>query len=127
MGGGGYIYEMSGQKAYLEGNLTLLQINNWFDRQTRAVIIEFSVFNPNVNLIVVSEITIEFLPTGTIVTLFRFDPINLFANLSLFQTICHIIYILFIIYYSIKEIRQIFKQGRAYLFQFWTLVEWLIF
>ena len=124
--GGGYVYEMRGQKSYLQGNLTLLQINNWIDRQTRAVIIEFSVFNPNINLIGVAEITVEFLPTGTIVKSSRFDPIILFTNLSLFQTICHILYMLFIIYYSIQEILQFFKQGKTYLLQFWTLVEWSI-
>ena len=125
-GGGGYIYEMRGHKFYLQGNLTILQINNWIDRQTRVVIIEFSVFNPNINLIGVAEIVVEFLPTGTILTSSRFDPINLFKNLSLFQAICHIFYMLFIIYYSIQEIRQFFKQGKKYLFQFWTLVEWSI-
>ena len=44
--GGGYVYEMRGQKSYLQGNLTLLQKNKWIDRLTRAVIIEFSIFNP---------------------------------------------------------------------------------
>ena len=27
--GGGNVYEMRGQKSYLQGNLTLLQFNNW--------------------------------------------------------------------------------------------------
>ena len=40
--GGSNVYEMRGKKSYLQGNLTLLQFNNWIDRQTRAVIIEFS-------------------------------------------------------------------------------------
>ena len=112
--GGGYVYEMRGQKSYVKGNLTLLQINNWIDRQTRAVIIEFSIFNPNINLIGVAEITVEFLPTGSIVTSSRFDPISVLTNLSLFQTVCHIIYMVFIIYYSIQEIRQFVKQGKVY-------------
>ena len=124
--GGGYVYEMRGQKSYVKGNLTLLQINNWIDRQTRAVIIEFSIFNPNINLIGVAEITVEFLPTGSIVTSSSFDPISVLTNLSLFQTVCHIIYMVFIIYYSIQEIRQFVKQGKVYLFQFWSYVEWSI-
>jgi polycystin 2 len=110
----------------LQGNVTLLQLNNWIDRQTRAVIVEFSIFNPNINLICVAEIIIEFPPSGTILTSSRFDPIQVFTNLSLFQAICYILYMLFIIYYSIQEIRQAFKQGKIYLLQFWTIVEWLI-
>jgi hypothetical protein len=117
---------MRGQKSYLQGNLTLLQLNSWIDSQTRAVIIEFSIFNPNINLIGVAEIIVEFLPTGSILTSARFDPINIFTHLSLFQLICHILYMLFIVYFSIQEIRQSFKQGKIYFLQFWTIVEWSI-
>ena len=124
--GGGYVYEMRGQKSYLQGNLTLLQKLNWIDRQTRAVIIEFSVFNPNINLIAVAEIIVEILPTGTIVKSARFDPINIFTSLSLFTLTCCIIYIVFIIYYTIQEIREFYKQGKSYIFQFWSFVEWAI-
>ena len=123
---GGYVFEMRGQISYLKGNLTLLEKYNWIDRQTRAIIVDLSIFNPNINLIGVAEIIVEFLPTGTIVPSARFDPIQIFIHLSLFQLICHIIYMLFIIYYSIQEIRQFCKQGKMYLLQFWTFVEWSI-
>ena len=106
--------------------MILLQINNRIDRQTRAVKVEFSIFNPNINLICVAEIIVEFLPSGSILTSSRFDPINLFTNLSLFQIVCHITYMFFIIYFSIQEIRQFLNQGKTYLFKFWTLVEWSI-
>ena len=124
--GGGYVYELRGQKMYLQGNITLLQKNNWIDRNTRAVIVEFSVFNPNINLISVGEIVVEFLPTGTIITSARFDPINLFTSLTTFTLACDVIYLLFIIYYTIQEFRQFYKNGKSYLLQFWTLVEWAI-
>jgi hypothetical protein len=65
--GGGYVYEMRGTKSFLKGNLTLLQNNNWIDRKTRAVVVEFAVFNPNINLTVVAEILFEFLPSGGII------------------------------------------------------------
>jgi polycystin 1L2 len=124
--GGGYVYEMRGQKSYLKGNLTLLQKNNWIDRQTRAVIIEFSIFNPNINLIAVAEILIEILPTGTIVQSARFDPISLFSEFSIFIIICDSIYILFIIYFTIHEIVVLRKQGKNYFLKFWSYVEWAI-
>ena len=124
--GGGYVYEMRGQKSYLQGNLTLLQQNNWIDRQTRAIIIEFSIFNPNVNLIAAAEIVIEILPTGCFVPTARFDPINLFSSQSLFTIICEIFYLLFIVYYAYQEIKKFYNQGKRYIFQFWSLVEWAI-
>ncbi len=42
--------------------MSITQLNNWIDRQTRAVIVEFSIFNPNINLVGVAEIIVEFLP-----------------------------------------------------------------
>jgi hypothetical protein len=104
--------------------LTLLQKNNWIDRQTRAVVVEFSVYNPNINLIAVAEILIEILPTGTIVRSSRFDPIFLFTDISLFVIIFNLIYILLIIYFTIQEIRFICEQGKTYFYQFWSYVEW---
>ena len=124
--GGGYVYEMRGQKSYLKGNLTLLQKNNWIDRQTRAIIVEFSVFNPNIKLITVAEILFEILPTGTIIRSARFDPISLFSEFSLLLIICDSIYILFIIYFTINEIKVLCREGRCYFYHFWSYVEWAI-
>ena len=64
--GSGYLFELRGKLDYIQGNLTLLKEMQWIDRQTRAVFIEFSSFNPNINLIMVSTILVEFLPYGDI-------------------------------------------------------------
>ena len=127
--GGGYVYEMRGQKSYLQGNLSLLQNNSWIDRQTRAVIAEFSIYNPNINIFIVAEIIIEFLPSGTILTSSRFDPIsllNFYTGFALFTIACDIIYVIFIVYFMISEIRELCKQGKKYFTHFWSFVEWLI-
>ena len=108
--GGGYVYEMRGKMSYLQGNFSLLQNNSWIDRQTRAVFIEFSVYNPNINMFAVAEIIVEFLPSGTILTSSRFDPISLFnfyTGFAMLTLVCDIIYVLFIIYYMVIEIREI--------------------
>ena len=80
--GGGYVYELRGKLSYLQGNLTLLKKMNWVDRQTRAVIVEFSVYNPNINMIMVSKILVEFLESGSILTTASFDPLNVFNGKS---------------------------------------------
>jgi polycystin 1L2 len=124
--GGGYVYEMRGQKSYLVGNLTLLQKNGWIDRQTRAVIVEFTVYNPNINMFAVAEIIFEFLPSGTILKSARFDPISLlnhYTGFALFTLVCDIIYVIFIIYFMVTEIRAVIKNGAKYLLEFWSLVE----
>ena len=127
--GSGYLYEMRGQLSYLQGNLSLLKEMNWVDRQTRAVFVEFSVYNPNSNLIMVSTILIEFLSSGSILTSAQFDPLNLFQESSgfSFKTICEIILLAFIVYFMIKQIKEIVnKDLKEYLNDFWTYIEWSI-
>jgi polycystin 1L2 len=128
--GSGYLYEMRGQLSYLQGNLSLLKEMNWVDRQTRAVFVEFSVYNPNSNLIMVSTILIEFLSSGSILTTAQFDPLNLFQESSggfSFKTICEIILLGFIVYFMIKQIKEIAnKDLKEYSNDFWTYIEWSI-
>jgi len=125
--GGGYVYEMRGQLSYLQGNLTLLQKMNWIDRQTRAVFIEFSTYNPNINLVIVSTILIEFLPSGSLLVTPRFDTLNLFSDIGVFlsfTTVCKIVFYAFIVYFMVIEIIECIKVGaRLYVREFWNIIE----
>ena len=128
--GGGYVYEMRGQLSYLQGNLTLLKEMNWIDRQTRAVFAEFSTYNPNINLVMVTTILAEFLPSGTILMTSRFDTLNLFNDiggiLSL-KTLFQIVFYAYIVYFIIIELIECYNSGmRVYLTEFWNLVELMI-
>jgi polycystin 1L2 len=129
--GSGYLYELRGKLDYIQGNLSLLKEMQWIDRQTRAVFIEFSVFNPNIDLVMVSTILVEFLSSGSILTTARFDPLNLFAesgqSILSFKILCELIFIGFIIYFTINEIRNILKKDlKTYLNEFWNYLEWAI-
>jgi hypothetical protein len=105
--------------------MTTLEQMGWIDRQTRAVFAEFAVFNPFLNLFIVATMVHEFLPTGNVVSLARFDPIDLFNGNSLtgFRMLCNVVYMIFIIYYMLREIKNIFKYRLNY-FGFWPMVEW---
>ncbi|RNA25490.1 polycystin-1-like isoform X2, partial [Brachionus plicatilis] len=127
--GGGYVYELRGRKEYLRGNLSQLQLMNWIDRQTRAVIVEFSAYNPNLNLIIAASILVEILPSGNILTTARFDPLNIFneikSNSHVLKLVLDGIYMLFIAFFMVKQIFVIVKSGlRNYLKQFWNYIEW---
>ena len=65
-GGGGYVYRLKGSsKAIREGLLTLQQ-NKWLNNHTRAIFLEFSVYNANLNLFGISTLVAEFIPGGGI-------------------------------------------------------------
>jgi hypothetical protein len=124
--GGGYVYKMNGNASQIAGDLAQLQKNDWIDRNTRAVIIEFSAYNPNVRLFVYSYILFEILPTGSLVKSYRFHPITLFdfaTNVFSFGTLCSIIYMLFILAMTFKQICLIAKHKLKYLNRFWTYTD----
>ena len=125
--GSGYLYEMRGSLRYIQGNLSLLREMNWIDRQTRAIFVEFSVYNANSNLVLVSTILIEFLSSGSIITSSNFDVLNLFNESSgiSFKTICEIFLLIFIFYYLFQQIKAIInKELNEYFQDFWTYIEW---
>jgi polycystin 1L2 len=121
---------MRGKLSYIQGNLSLLRQMNWVDRQTRAVLVEFSAYNPNINLVMVSTILVEFLSSGYILTKSQFDPLNLFGEsggLVSFKTISELILAAFIVYYIVMEIREMINADiKEYASEFWSYIEWSI-
>jgi hypothetical protein len=47
-GGGGYVFRFTGQIHDLEAKMQSLIENNWVDNRTRALLLEFSVYNAQV-------------------------------------------------------------------------------
>jgi len=114
--GSGYVYKMHGKLKYLQGNLTQLQALNWIDRQTRAVFIEFSLYNPNINLISICTILVEFLPTGNLIKSHRFDQIDL-LNFDVNTT--NIIKVFLFLIYLLMSIHKIYVELKLiYLLKF---------
>ena len=128
--GGGYVFKMKGNSADLVNNLTLLQSLNWIDRQTRAIFIEFSLFNPNINLFCYCNFLFEILPTGNLVLSSQFSPINLLDisknNFVSFRVICNLIYLIFIGVIMFKEVRLMMKEKWKYFLQFWNYIELVV-
>ena len=117
--GGGYVYEFRGRLSDLRGNLSKLHKLEWIDSQTRAVIIQLSLYNPNVQLFTSVTLLTEFLSTGGLESQIRIEPINvdLFIT-SISQLICTIFYVILIVYFMFIEIRLLFRFQ-----QFWSLIQ----
>ncbi len=121
--GGGYVYKMGGDSNDLISNFTFLEENNWIDRRTRAVFIEFGLFNPNINMFVYGYLLFEFLPTGSIVKSFRFLPMTLFDgrnSLFSFGTLCAVIYISLIFAITMRQIFVIKVERMNYFKSLWS-------
>ncbi|CAM2704890.1 unnamed protein product [Rotaria socialis] len=125
-GGGGYVYEFRGTMNELLGNLSLLRELSWIDMRTRAVIIQISLYNPNMNLFIFVTILAEFSELGGVYPSARIEPLSLlnyFDGLGLFKFICAAIYMVFIIYYMQREIRSIISRRAHYFHDFWSYPE----
>ena len=117
-------------KSILKTNLNSLKQNNWIDRQTRAIFIEFTIFNPNINLFSNCLILFEFISTGQIISSSQFSPINLFdiknSSFLSFKVIMNVIYIVFISILIIKQIKEILKERMKYFKHFYNYIELII-
>ena len=72
--GNGYVYEFRGRLSEIRNNLSELHRLEWIDNRTRAVIIQLSLYNPNVELFTSVTFLIEILSTGGIWSSARFEP-----------------------------------------------------
>ncbi|UJR07107.1 hypothetical protein I4U23_011395 [Adineta vaga] len=122
--GGGYIYEFRGRLSEIQSNLSQLQQLKWIDQQTRAVIIQFTLYNPNVHLFISANFLFEMISTGGILTQSRFEPLDFYAFTSSFQLICNLFYMIMIIYLMWIEFRLFLKlKWKKYCQRFWSWIE----
>ena len=127
--GGGFAYRIfsNSSLSQIRADLSSLQINNWIDKQTRAVFIEFTVFNPNLNLFAYCTILFEYLETGNICISFRFNPISLYADETALTLAGDILFLFITAFLVIKEIIWVIKKKSAYLREPWSYVNWIIY
>jgi len=128
--GGGYVFELKGSIREMQDKAMVLQKAQWIDEYTRAIFIEFTVYNPQVNLFGITTYLFEALDSSGLFPMFKIEPVNLlnyYTSAMLFQLACEIIFAIFIIFFIIKEIRNLKLKGwRKYFIRFWTCVELLI-
>ncbi|XP_072027797.1 polycystin-1-like protein 2 [Amphiura filiformis] len=127
--GGGYVTVLKDNY-----NDTMEQINQlyeeaWIDQYTRAVFVEMSCYNTQVNLFAAVTFLLEFLPAGGGHPVYRVDAFRLLtysAGMDHIRLTCEIIYFIFIMYFIIKECIAIRKEKRMYWKKFWNWAEWCI-
>ncbi|XP_022787369.1 polycystic kidney disease protein 1-like 2 [Stylophora pistillata] len=124
--GGGFIadlgYDTSTGYSIVE-NLTSYY---WLDKQTRVVMMEFTTFNPSVNLLTVTTYFYEVEASGYKAPFTRVDVISLYSTETTsnkFYLICILLFIVFILFYLGRECYRLFKLGCRYFISIWNWVE----
>ncbi|XP_069123973.1 polycystin family receptor for egg jelly-like isoform X2 [Argopecten irradians] len=124
--GGGYLVRLRGSSHSITRKMKQLESEGWIDKYTRAVFVEFTVYNPGVNLFAISTLLAEFRPSNGIFPSYRFEPATLLPYMNdvmLFQLACEVIYLLFTVYFIVREVRGIIREKIKYFKQFWNLIE----
>merc|ERR1711936_1100892 len=127
--GGGYVINIKGKNSDLRSKLLTLQTQHWINNQTRAVILEFATYNVNINLFVVATIAAEWIPGGGIRTYTRFDPIRLIQILDGYGYVVYgakALFLLFIVYFFLREVKNVITKKWQYWESYWSYVEWFI-
>lgn len=104
-----------------------LKSNDWVDKYTRAVFVEFTVYNGHSNLYCVANLLLEFTAAGGVVPFIQLLSTRIdryVGNFLLFVLICEVSFVLFTLVFTYREFKRLLKTSlRNYLTAFWTWVE----
>ena len=124
--GGGYVLELRGTIDDMLEKTRQLEHEGWVNEYTRAVFVEFTVYNPQLNLFGIITYLSEHIESAGIFPSFRIEPVNLLSS-SWAMFLIQCTFLAFLLFFLVKEIRNILRMGiRVYFQRFWTVVELLI-
>ena len=124
--GGGYPADLGYDYPTALTVIADLHSHNWVDPQTRAVFVEFTVYNANTNLFGIAFLFVEFLPTGGAFPYAHFVVSRLYSYVGPFANFilaCQVFLILFMLYFMYREGKAIYKQRKAYFNGFFNWME----
>ncbi|XP_017264887.1 polycystin-2 isoform X2 [Kryptolebias marmoratus] len=128
-GGGGYYQDLSRTKEESAAQLRFLKDHLWLDRGTRAVFLDFSVYNGNINLFCVARLLVEFPATGGAVSSWQFQTVRLIRYVSswdYFVGVCEVAFCLFVLYYVVEEVLEIHIHRLHYFKSTWNCLDVLL-
>jgi polycystin 2 len=128
--GNGYVQNFLPQRNDTEAIIAELKENLWIQSSTRAVFLDFTVYNANLNFFCVVTMIFEFPPSGGVVPSSSFNTVRLLPLVSRSDYIVmglQIIYIIFTIYFLIQEIVEISHLGcKAYFSSAWNWIDVIV-
>ncbi|XP_012560622.2 polycystin-2 isoform X1 [Hydra vulgaris] len=128
-GGGGYIALLNTTNDDSNSTIQNLMKMRWINRGTRAVFIDFTVYNANINLFCVITLLFEFPATGGCMASATYRSLKLLRYVTdsdYFVMGCEYIFVVFILYYLIEELLEIQKNKLSYFYDVWSIFDLLV-
>ncbi|KAL5018449.1 hypothetical protein ScPMuIL_004171 [Solemya velum] len=124
--GGGYILNLNVNQATSVRMLDELVEQKWIDRQSRAVFVEFTLYNVNINLFVYVIYLVEFPETGGTVTWSYIQPLRTDDDdgpLGSYILVCQVIFLMMLLGFSIKLLRTIYEEKLTFFMSTWNIMD----
>lgn len=125
-GGGGYIKVLGSEPREADSSLNYLEQTRWIDRATRAVINEFTIFNPSTNLFSVINLILEMPPSGGVIPSYDVRTMRLYfysGNRALFRFLLEALILAFVVYFVYVVVKELLRSGRKYFADAWNYLE----
>ncbi|XP_065591144.1 polycystin-2-like protein 2 [Cyrtonyx montezumae] len=126
---GGFIVTLPKSKEESMEKLAFLRKNGWITRGTRAVFIDFSTFNANINLFCIVRLVVEFPATGGALTSSQMHSVKLLRYISYydyFLASCEVAFCLFILKLIIQEAIKMKRLKMEYFRSAWNWLDMLL-
>lgn len=127
--GAGYYQDLNRTKEESRAIIRELMSNLWLDRGTRALFIDFSTYNANINMFCVVRLVVEFPATGGAIPSYQIRTVRLIRYITawdFFILACELIFCLFILYYIVEEILEIRIHKFSYFKSIWNILDIVI-
>ena len=127
--GGGYATTLGYDEDTALGALRETFGHGWVDRQTRAVILEFAVFNVNTKLLSIATYFYEKIATGAAYTAKRVDTLELYSTESgalMFYLICQFLFMAMVLFNFAVMLTHLYLQRFGFFKSFWNMVDLLM-
>ena len=128
-GGGGYVANLGITKGQASSLLGELLENDWYDHNTRAVFVEFSVYNPNINMFAYISYIMETPAIGAIIPSAKVATFQLYTRITGMNALiiaCQVLYMVLIVYFMVREIMLYRRLGNAYWKEPWSYIEIIV-
>ncbi|KPP63740.1 hypothetical protein Z043_117975, partial [Scleropages formosus] len=123
--GGGFVADLGPDQGNASSILQYLFDETWLDEYTRAVFVEFTVYNANVNLFCIVTLMLETQATGGFQYRSELQIVRLYPSTSglYFIMASEAIYFLFILYYMFVQGKLMKQHKWAYFSSKWNMLD----
>ncbi|KAM6978376.1 polycystin-1-like protein 2 [Tautogolabrus adspersus] len=124
--GGGFVAELGPDFQNASSTLGGLFREKWLDMYTRAIFVEFTIYNANVNLFCIVTLLLETPAIGAFQFYSELQSVRLYQStgaLQIFVMAAEILYLIFILYYMFLQGKLMKQQKWAYFRSKWNIVE----